>query len=91
VELFRVTLEYADRLSNEEIPPRKTVLYYSAVFGAFGSSMVTRAGNIAIRAVIGAQSHSWEPVVKHVEYVGSVVVETTPAAAARGERTEGGE
>lgn len=82
-EIYRVTMEYADRLCYEPGQPkpevydcpRKVVTVLVGVFPSY--SMLEDAESVAIRGVIGEDANldEWQPVILKAKRIGSCHVE----------------
>ncbi len=97
MQLFKVTVEYADLLALAEwrkkikedarnniawsevpYPPQIRKEVYAAVWGEFGTDMIQKAGEVALKTVIGKDPASWkefEAIVVSAESVGMVGVQ----------------
>lgn len=93
MELFKVTLEHKnvgayeaweEKLKkgypmegNSGPPDPVRTVYYAAVHGRYGASMVESAGNLALETVVGAKEHweKYEAWIVAVEKIGGIAVE----------------
>jgi hypothetical protein len=73
MELFKVTLSY----QTPSMGTRAQAVTYAAVFGNFGTMMVSQAAKVAIDGIIGvgADLTEWQVVVESVKQIGTVHVD----------------
>jgi|GEM_PF-3809445 len=77
MELFSVKLSYAIPGTDQRGPERHETSTAVAVHGAFGPDLIRRAGEVAVKGVVGedADPELWQIFISAINYLGSVHVE----------------